>query len=185
MNIYNASVYAPQNNASLAISAPSAIDAAKNLWVAIHGSAIGFNFAQNNQHSECATARDNAHSQWLGGHAGIIVTRDFVVKVNTLFKLTKNDAQEAAHKLGVLADEPDLQEDYGLTQAQAAALRDSVPHEGGEWIVPAWGVEAVRGEMADHCEVLADIAADARSGNQLGQALRISKQAKRLRDVFA
>ena len=75
MNTYNASVYSPQHNASLTISAPSAIDAAKNLWIAIHGSAIGFNYAQNNQHSECATARDNAHSQWLGGHAGIIVTR--------------------------------------------------------------------------------------------------------------
>jgi hypothetical protein len=78
MNTYNASVYSPQHNASLTISAPSAIDAAKNLWIAIHGSAIGFNFAQNNQHSECATARDNAHPQWLGGHAGIIVTRDFI-----------------------------------------------------------------------------------------------------------
>ena len=107
------------------------------------------------------------------------------LKVKTLFNLTKDDAQETAHKLGVLADAPDLQEDYRLTQAQAVELRDSVPHEGGEWIVPAWGVEAVRGEMADHCVVLAGIASDARSGNQLGQALRISKQAKRLREVFA
>jgi hypothetical protein len=103
----------------------------------------------------------------------------------TKVKVTKSDAQEIAHKLGILADTPDLQEDYGLTQAQADALRDSVPHGGGEWIVPEWGVEPARGEMADHCEVLADIAADARSGNQLGQALRISKQAKRLREVFA
>ena len=100
-------------------------------------------------------------------------------------KLTKNDAQEVAHKIGVLADSSELQEDYGLTQAQADALRASVPHEGGEWVIPAWGVEAARGEMADHCEVLADIAADARSGGQAGQALRISKQAKRLREVFA
>ena len=85
-------------------------------------------------------------------------------------KLTNNDAQEVAHKVGVLADTPDLQEDYALTQEQADELRDSVPHEGGEWIVPAWGVEAARGEMADHCEVLADIAADARSG---GFAMRV------------
>ena len=106
-------------------------------------------------------------------------------KVKTLFNLTKDDAQETAHKLGVLADTPDLQDDYGLTQAQAATLRDSVPHTGGEWIIPAWGVAAARGEMLDHCEVLADIATDARSGNQLGQALRISKQVKRLREVFA
>lgn len=100
-------------------------------------------------------------------------------------KLTKNDAQEIAHKLGVLAETPDLQSDYGLTQAQADTLRESVPHEGGEWIVPEWGVEAVRGEIADHCEVLADIAADARSGGEAGESLRISKQAKRLAELFA
>ena len=100
-------------------------------------------------------------------------------------KLTKNDAQEVAHKVGVLADTPDLQEDYALTQEQADELRDSVPHEGGKWIVPAWGSKAVRGEMADHCEVLADIASDARSGGQTGQSLQISKQAKRLHNVFA
>ena len=100
-------------------------------------------------------------------------------------KLTTNDAQEVAHTIGVLADSPELQEDYGLTQAQADALRDSVPHEGGEWIVPAWGVEAVRGEMTDHCEVLADIAAGARSGGEAGESLRIYKQAKRLAELFA
>ncbi len=100
-------------------------------------------------------------------------------------KLTKNDAQEAAHKIGVLADTPDLQEDYGLTQAQADALRDSLPLAGGEWSIPSWGVEAVRGEMADHCEVLTGISADARSAGETGQAIRIAKQAKRLREAFA
>lgn len=100
-------------------------------------------------------------------------------------KLTKNDAQEIAHKIGVLAETPDLQEDYGLTQAQADALRDSVPLNGGVWTVPAWGIEAVRGEVADHCEVLAAISADARDGGEAGQSLRIAKQAKRLREVFA
>jgi hypothetical protein len=100
-------------------------------------------------------------------------------------KLTTNDAHEVAHKIAVLADSPDLQEDYGLTQDQADALRDSVPHEGGEWIVPLWGVEAVRGEMADHCEVLANIAEDARSAGEAGQSRRIFKQAKRLAELFA
>lgn len=100
-------------------------------------------------------------------------------------KLTANDAQEVAHKLGVMADSPDLCEDYGLTEQQAAQLRDSVPHAGGMWTVPEWGIAAVKGEMVDHCEVLACIAADARSGNEIGQALRISKQAKRLNEAFA
>ena len=98
-------------------------------------------------------------------------------------KLTKNDAGEIAHKLRVLADTPDLQEDYGLTQDQADALCASVPHEGGEWTVPDWGVEAVLGELTDHCTVLTHIASDARSGNQIGQALQVSKQAKRIRDI--
>jgi hypothetical protein len=94
-------------------------------------------------------------------------------------KLTHEDAMEVGHKLGVLADTPDLQADYGLTKEQADTLRDSVPPTGGEWTIPAFGVEAVRGEIADHVEVLRDIASDARSGGEMGQALRIAKQAAR------
>lgn len=99
-------------------------------------------------------------------------------------RLTREDAQEVAHKLFTLADTLDLCEDYGLTEQQASDLARSVPHEGGEWDVPEWGVAAVRGEMADHCTVLADIAGDARAGNERGQALRIGKQAARLRRLF-
>ena len=100
-------------------------------------------------------------------------------------KLTKNDAEEVAHKLGVLADSPDLQDDYGLTHSQADQLRASVPLSGGPWIIPLWGMDAVRGEMADHCVVLSGIASDARSNREFGQALRISKQAKRLNAIFS
>lgn len=94
-------------------------------------------------------------------------------------KLTRDDAAEVGHKLGVLADTPDLQADYGLTQEQADTLRNSVPPFGGRWTIPAFGVEAVRGELADHVEVLRSIAGDARSGGEMGQALRIGKQAAR------
>lgn len=100
-------------------------------------------------------------------------------------KLTQEDAQEVMHKIGVLADSPDLCEDYGLTEAQASALCDSVPHKGGEWEVPEWAQAAVRGEMANHCEVLDGISADARDGGEIGQALRIAKQARRLERLFA
>jgi hypothetical protein len=52
-----------------------AIDAAKNLWIAMHGDSIGFNYAQGEQKAASEAARDNAHAQWLGGHAGIVITR--------------------------------------------------------------------------------------------------------------
>lgn len=99
-------------------------------------------------------------------------------------KLTREDAQEVMHKLTTLSESEDLIEDYGLTQAQADALRDSVPHDAGEWIVPEWGVEAARGEMADHCRVLDHIAQDARASGEVGQSLRIAKQSKRLAALF-
>jgi len=94
-------------------------------------------------------------------------------------KLTREDSMEVGHKLGVLADTPDLQESYGLTQEQATELQWSVPHNGGLWTPPVWAVEAVRGELADHVEVLRSIAGDARSGGDMAQSLRISKQARR------
>ena len=100
-------------------------------------------------------------------------------------ELTKNDAQEVLHKIAVLADTIELQEDYGLTQLQADDLLVTVPLNGGKWTIPTWGINAVCGEMTDHCEVLADIATNARNDRQIGQSLQISKQAKRLREIFA
>jgi len=75
MNSYNVSVYGPaQGEAKLNVRAASAIEAAKNMWKAMHGDTIGFNYAQNEQNAASAVARDNAHAQWMGGHAGIVVT---------------------------------------------------------------------------------------------------------------
>lgn len=76
MNSYKASVYGPaQGEATLTVRAESAIAAAKNLWIAMHGDSIGFNYAQGEQNLASEAARDNAHAQWMGGHAGITVTR--------------------------------------------------------------------------------------------------------------
>ncbi len=100
-------------------------------------------------------------------------------------KLTKNDAQEVIHKMAILAGCEDLQADYGITQEQADALCDSIPRNGGEWVVPSAMVEAVKGEMQDHAHILRDIAGDARAGNEIGQALGIDKQAKRFEASFA
>jgi len=102
----------------------------------------------------------------------------------TTMNLTKNDAGEVLHKLAVLADSPDLIEDYGLTQEQADALRDSVPYNGGEWTVVPEFINAVRGEMQDHARILRNIAYDARHGGEVGQALQIDKQAKRFEKIF-
>ncbi len=100
-------------------------------------------------------------------------------------KLTKDDAEEVRHKIGVLCDTSDLQESYRFSQLMANALYDSIPRNAGEWDVPEWALEAVRGEMADHAVVLRAIAHDARRNREDGQALRISKQATKFEKLFA
>ncbi len=104
--------------------------------------------------------------------------------LENIVKLTGEDAQEVMHKIGVLADSTDLQEDYGITPEQAHLLLKSIPPNGGEWSIPDWGVNAVRGEMEDHIQVLRNIAMDAYNSNERGQFLRINKQAKRLSALF-
>ena len=74
MKTYNAKIYGNES-ASLTVCAASAIEAAKNLWIAIHGDRIGFSYTQVEQNAADLAARDNAHAQWMGGHAGIHVTR--------------------------------------------------------------------------------------------------------------
>ncbi len=104
--------------------------------------------------------------------------------VETTVKLTREDAQEILHKLTILADNEDLQMDYGLTADQAEELARTVPQQGGDWTIPEWGIVAVQGEITDHVQVLRDIAFDAYNGGQREQALRIAKQAKRLERLF-
>lgn len=99
-------------------------------------------------------------------------------------KLTREDAQEVLHKVGILADNTDLQEDYGITPEQTNLLVNSIPQSGGDLEIPEWGINAVKGEMEDHILVLRDIAIDAYNGGQQGQFLRINKQAKRLSALF-
>jgi hypothetical protein len=96
------------------------------------------------------------------------------------FKIAPDDAEEIGHKLCILADEPDLLEEYGLTDEQGKALYRSVPYKGGEWSVPDWAVEAVHGELENHVDILRNISQDARSGGEMGQALRIAKLAMRI-----
>lgn len=104
------------------------------------------------------------------------------------FHLTKNDVQEVLHKMNVLADTEDLQDDYGLTQQQADLICDSIPFEviknGGGWLVEDWMLPAIIGEMQDHAVMLRSIAGDARAGNEIGQALAADRQAKKFEEMF-
>ena len=106
------------------------------------------------------------------------------ILLENVVKLTREDAQEVWHKFGVLSDNPDLQSDYGLTPEQTDQLVDSIPKLGGVWNIPEWGLNVVQGEMGDHITVLRDIAADAYAGGEIGQSLRIAKQAKRFVKMF-
>lgn len=101
-----------------------------------------------------------------------------------IVRLTKEDAQEILHKIGILNDSPDLQSDYGISQEQSNLLLNTIPHNGGNWNIPDWAIPAVKGEIEDHITVLRDIAQDAYNGGQTGQSLRINKQAKRLEILF-
>lgn len=96
-------------------------------------------------------------------------------------KLSKEDATEILHKINVLADTPDLQDDYEFTQEQADQLLAGVPRNGGEWNIPAFAIPAVIGELVNLAEITRGIAKDAR-GAEPAQAARMNKQAKRFED---
>jgi hypothetical protein len=74
MNTYTASIYGSEST-TVTVRATSASEAAKNVWIAIHGDRIGFSYWQINQHAASEADRDNAHAQWMGGHAGIRIVR--------------------------------------------------------------------------------------------------------------
>jgi len=114
----------------------------------------------------------------------MILLKSLLLENALVVRLTPDEVQEILHKLGILESSPDLLEDYNLTQEQASQLMAILPKNGGSWEIPEWGIEAVRGEMADHIEILRRCAHAAYSGGQTGQSLRISKQAKRFETMF-
>ncbi len=99
-------------------------------------------------------------------------------------KLTKEDAQEFMHKLAILEQTTDLQEDYNITQSQATEIFNLIPINGGEFGFPAWAFPAIQGEMLDHCEVLKDIAQDAKNANDKKEFQRISKLARHIENLI-
>jgi hypothetical protein len=107
-------------------------------------------------------------------------------------KITRLMAEEIAHKMHILADEPELQGDYGITQLEADRLADSVPHwllgdadRPKEWTFPKNFGPAVHGEMMDHCKILDDNAHDASESCETQQARDIRNLATRIRKMLA
>jgi hypothetical protein len=64
-------------------------------------------------------------------------------------KISKATSADIREKLEILADEPDLLDDYGITAAQAGDLIASVPAAGGDWSIPDWATAVIKGELAD------------------------------------
>lgn len=110
--------------------------------------------------------------------------RNIIDENMNIFRLTKEDAQEVIHKMIVLQEEPELQEEYHITQDQTDYLVKTIPWQGGEWIVSDELLPVVKGEISDHINVLFDIARDALDDGKRGQSLRINKQVIRLGRIF-
>lgn len=98
--------------------------------------------------------------------------------------LTPEDVQEVWHKMQVLADSPDLQSDYGITELGVKAIIDSIPKQGGKWTPPSWAHNVIKGEMQDHIVVMRDCAKDAADAGNPKQASEIRSHARRLAAMF-
>ena len=64
-------------------------------------------------------------------------------------------------------------------------LLGTLPWGACEWEVPAWADEVVRGEMQNHPEILRRIARCAFEDREIGQSLKIHRQAKKFETIFA
>lgn len=99
------------------------------------------------------------------------------------FRINREDASEISHKLAVLCDTPDLQDDYELTHEQCTELERSV--KAGDWTVPAWGVRAVCEEMKDAALILRDQARELRRNLMHSEAAVATAQARRFERLFS
>lgn len=109
-------------------------------------------------------------------------------------QLTYEDRNEVQHKLTILVENPDAELPDGtpLTDIQRVELEvclnelSRVPkNELGVFSVPKWAAQMVWDEMLDHVQILGACADAARGGGEVGQSLRISKQARRLERLFS
>jgi hypothetical protein len=100
-------------------------------------------------------------------------------------RISKQVADEVVRKMSILADEEDMQEDYGISLEQAEFLRDSVPVKGGEWEIPKWGISIVRTELEDAAKILRSIASDCEGGLLKNAARKNNSDADKLDKLFS
>lgn len=108
--------------------------------------------------------------------------------------LTYEDVQEVTHKLTILVENEDAEFPDGtpLDDLQRQELQTAIRTLGttrrgktGFLRVPKWAAQIVHGEIVDHAKILDACADAARGGGEVGQALRIAKQARRLERLFS
>ena len=91
----------------------------------------------------------------------------------TIVTITAETADDIAGKIEAsVLDTPELIEDYGLTEAQAQALYDSIPQAGGTWTIPDWGLPVVVEEIEDMITIWRDEADDPYERAGLLRAIR-------------
>ncbi len=102
------------------------------------------------------------------------------------FKLTADEAMEVNHKLTILIHNDDAEiNGEPLTEAQRAAIKALIPRNGpGVFNVPDEYWDVIREEMLDHVKILRACSDAARDGGEMGQALRIAKQAMKFERMF-
>lgn len=97
-----------------------------------------------------------------------------------LYLRNKDIVQEILHKFSVLADTPELQEDYKITQEQANELQQSVPRIGSQWAVPTGMEKIVKAEILDAIEICFSLEFDALHEGRKASANRERLLAKSL-----
>lgn len=100
----------------------------------------------------------------------------------TIVTITAETADDIAGKIEAsVLDTPELIEDYGLTEAQAQALYDSIPQAGGTWTIPDWGLPVVVEEIENMIEIWeGEAAVDYDRANILRAIRRIKTFLKKL-----
>jgi len=77
-------------------------------------------------------------------------------------KLSASIAREIAYRLDIVAEEPDLLDDYQVTADQVEALSASIPNRkgGGDWEIPSWAYALLVSELETAADISFDVARD-------------------------
>jgi hypothetical protein len=75
-------------------------------------------------------------------------------------KLSHNIAREIAYRLDIVAEEPDLLDDYQVTAESVEGLSASIPNRkgGGDWEIPSWAFALLLSELETAADISFDVA---------------------------